>query len=1278
MSDVGQGHCSNQPVNHDNAATPNGTDGRDSAECLYPQHNEGHIREYARDHGQIRIMHWNAQGLNNSGKQSALVAALQLDQIDVAMIQDSRIVANKDDKPPLRVPNCHTYFTPASAECHGLITIIRNTLASTTHPTIATSEGTEVLTTKVWIDKKPTLLHNIYRVRGEIAFTEILAHRLPSILAGDFNAHHTLWCRSTNAPGRTLLNQIEDSNSYTIMNNPESSTTIHDTTIDLTIVHSSIAAKSEWTLYDNLISDHYPILLTIQIKETAPVNVPTPRWCLLKADWETFKTKLTELCTTTMIDGTIEEHANGLTNILTEAAEYSIPKTKPHKEKRKYWCYNEDVKLAKWSLNRAIKKVRKKKSAGSQNLEPYKQKVRDANIKYKETCNKIRNKSWDDWLTKNNTDINSKAIWQRIKRCTGTTQHPPTHADPLQESNRLLWEFVARSSSDRLQEEDVRTLQLQQPIRLVQLHDAINSYSDGDRPINISEINNVLKKTRDSAPGEDTIVYSMIKYAPPAFLQQLVILFTRSLSEGRLPSGWKLATIVPIPKKNNSFRPISLLPVIGKIMEKIILNRIRWSINPPNHRATGFKPGSGTRDAISILLHDISSSRARRRRAAAVFLDLQKAFELVNKDVLLAELITAGLKGKLLAWTSDFLTDRRARVRFQNCYSSTHSFENGTPQGSSLSPTLFNYAMNIFLRLQLPEGVRIIAYADDLVIYCVDRINILQRLQSALDLMTTTAASNGFRFAPEKTTATWFYRPNPDTKLQLYQQDINWTDRAKYLGISIDKQLNMHSQVNQTLNRVSRSLNTIKVMASLSGVNSKILLRTFNGCTRACLDYGAECFNMLTLTQMRRLQRKQNNGLKLVLGVNKWAPTSSIHAELRILPLALRVEVFQANMINKCLFNPNHPLREQLNAELHSPATCNHRHKLPWLSTICRAHNKLSPYTPEAEYVPPLTPWAPLPYQIITNDHLPAKHTLEASVLYNLAVASMTDIIQPRDHIYYTDGSVSEGRVSAAFTYMGHPTLIRLSDTSSIMQAELTAIHASLQHGLQSHSRCVVFSDAKSAIQALLQHPPSDNIHLLRGIRDVASRFSIPPLIAWIPSHIGIEGNEAADRAAKQALMKPDIDKYIPMSKARTRRTIKQTARDIYETIEQLNPTRSVSLHQQVVLSIKDSSALLNMFNRSDQRVIYKLRLFVRPYIQIRHQANAACPYCDEPFDIYTVHYIAECPASRVCRAKLMADVPVNLYNINSTPLTLEILRRQGARRHKELIQLIHKFPPAS
>ena len=152
--------------------------------------------------------------------------------------------------------------------------------------------------------------------------------------------------------------------------------------------------------------------------------------------------------------------------------------------------------------------------------------------------------------------------------------------------------------------------------------------------------------------------------------------------------------------------------------------------------------------------------------------------------------------------------------------------------------------------------------------------------------------------------------------------------------------------------------------------------------------------------------------------------------------------------------------------------------------------------------------------------------------------------------------------MSAAFTYLGQPTLIRLCDNASIMQAELTAIHAALLYGLPS--RCVIFRDSRSGLEALTQHQPTDNIKLLRDIWDLAARMTTPPLIAWIPSHIGIAGNEATDQAASRALMKPNIDTYLPIGKARTRRYIKQTARDIYETLEYLNPTRSVSLHQQV------------------------------------------------------------------------------------------------------------------
>ena len=745
LSNVLEGYSRDKPSHHDHATAADVSDVRHSAQPVYSQHTQGHITEHARDNTEVRVLHWNDQGLNSPAKQSALIAALQLDHIDIAMIQDSRIVAKKNGIPPIRVPNCHTYFIPASPECHGLLTIIRNNIPSKSPHSPPTSDGTEVLTVKVWIDKKPTLLHNTYRVRGDTAFTDILNCRLPGILAGDFNAHHTMWCRYTDGPGRKLLDQVENASNYAIMNYPQTPTTTHNTTIDLTIVHTSLAPISEWSIYGNLRSDHYPIMLKIQTENIPPLMVPIPKWCLHEADWPSYQTKLTQVCATLNLDCSIDETANQLTDMLIQAAESTIPKTKPHKQKRKYWCYNKDVRQAKWSLNRALRTLRRMKKIDCPNIASYEPKAIEASANYSDICNITRNKSWDAWLTKNNHEVNSKMIWQRIKRCTGTIQRPPQHPDPIQESNRLLSEFVARSSSDQLPEDDVITLQQQQPLRQQQLYDAINSPDECDGPIALSELNNVLNKVRDSAPGDDTIVYSMLKNAPRTFLHQLTHLYTRSLQDGRLPSCWKTATIVPIPKKNNTYRPISLVPVLGKVMEKIILQRIRWSAEPPNTRATGFKPGSGTRDAVSILLHDISSFQTRRRWGAVVYLDLQKAFELVNKDVILAELATAGLHGRLLAWTSDFLTDRRAKCCFQNCTSNAQSFENGTPQGSSLSLTLFNYAMNIFIRLEFPEGVRILTYADDIVIYCVDRKNILMQLQTALNTMVTAASTHDQR-----------------------------------------------------------------------------------------------------------------------------------------------------------------------------------------------------------------------------------------------------------------------------------------------------------------------------------------------------------------------------------------------------------------------------------------------------------------------------------------------------------------------------------------------------
>ena len=194
-------------------------------------------------------MHWNAQGLNAHDKQSTLTDAILSDNLDVIMIQDSRLKSKDDVHPPIKVPECHTYFKPLSATCHGLLTIVNNRLPSAIHPAPVLGNGTEALSVKVWLQGKPVIMHNIYRVKDSFNLTSILSGNTPSFIAGDFNAHHTLWGKKTDRAGRDLLAQIEDNQQYVIKNEMQTPTTQYNTTIDLTIMHTSIAATCSWSIY---------------------------------------------------------------------------------------------------------------------------------------------------------------------------------------------------------------------------------------------------------------------------------------------------------------------------------------------------------------------------------------------------------------------------------------------------------------------------------------------------------------------------------------------------------------------------------------------------------------------------------------------------------------------------------------------------------------------------------------------------------------------------------------------------------------------------------------------------------------------------------------------------------------------------------------------------------------------------------------------------------------------------------------------------------------------
>ena len=148
----------------------------------------------------------------------------------------------------------------------------------------------------------------------------------------------------------------------------------------------------------------------------------------------------------------------------------------------------------------------------------------------------------------------------------------------------------------------------------------------------------------------------MIRQSPMIFKLQFLKLCNQSWDEGKLPKKWKAAKLIPIPKKDGNFRPISLITVMSKVCEKMVLNRLRWNAQPVNIFSLGFRNKVGIQDAIATVVSHITKGDVYRKKhsAALTLIDIEKAFEMISPTVVLHALANAGIGGKMLSWIHDF------------------------------------------------------------------------------------------------------------------------------------------------------------------------------------------------------------------------------------------------------------------------------------------------------------------------------------------------------------------------------------------------------------------------------------------------------------------------------------------------------------------------------------------------------------------------------------------------------------------------------------------------
>ena len=194
----------------------------------------------------------------------------------------------------------------------------------------------------------------------------------------------------------------------------------------------------------------------------------------------------------------------------------------------------------------------------------------------------------------------------------------------------------------------------------------------------------------------------MVEVCGPSIYKPVGIIFKQCLQTGVFPSEWKKGNIVPIHKKGDkqmlqNYRPVSLLPICGKILERLMFNEMfEFFIENKliSSSQSGFKPGDSCINQLLSITHEIYSSFDEGLEVRSIFLDIAKAFDKVWHDGIIFKLTQNGISGNLLNLLRDFLNERKQRVILNGQFSTWKNVSAGVPQGSILSPLLFLIYIN--------------------------------------------------------------------------------------------------------------------------------------------------------------------------------------------------------------------------------------------------------------------------------------------------------------------------------------------------------------------------------------------------------------------------------------------------------------------------------------------------------------------------------------------------------------------------------------------------------
>ena len=429
-------------------------------------------------------------------------------------------------------------------------------------------------------------------------------------------------------------------------------------------------------------------------------------------------------------------------------------------------------------------------------------------------------------------------------------------------------------------------------------------------PVSENEVLNIVSELKSKASRDiNDLSMVLVKSVIQDVVKPVTNICNLSLTTGIFPDDMKCAKVIPLFKTgcNRSFtnyRPISLLPQLSKVLEKVFCKRLVTFLNKHkvfSESQFGFRHGRSTADALASLVESITDAFDKKMFTIGVFVDLRKAFDTVNHDILMQKVEHCGVRGVALSWLRSYLSNRTQCVYHENTLSDVKKIHCGVPQGSVLGPVLFLLYVNDIENVS--KVLKCILFADDTTFVCSDSdINILcDKLNIELSNLNEWFNVNKLSLNIDKTNFILF--TNSDTKvnckLVINGVSVKRVFNTKFLGVVIDSKLNWKAQINSVSTKMSKSVSVIYKAGSILGKNTLKCL--YNSLVVPYMYYCSEVWGFAYKSSSKRICVLQRKAIRTVCKISKNTDLDIYFRGLNTLPFLDIVKVKVCSMMYRAV-----------------------------------------------------------------------------------------------------------------------------------------------------------------------------------------------------------------------------------------------------------------------------------------------------------------------------------------------------------------------------------------